>query len=113
MEEMIAKLSVSFKKYEVPDDKKEEFGDEMTLGNSWMYDEPHQVEYWSIILIPTTNKLGFYTKWNNSSTSLPLSLFEEVVDISEGANGFIFVTSETNDLDQEKPYRFSYMVEPL
>lgn len=55
MEEMIAKLSATFKKYEVHADKKEDFGDEMTFRDYWLYDEPHQVEFWSIFLISTTN----------------------------------------------------------
>lgn len=99
MEEQTAKLFASFKKFEIPEEKVDEFGDKITLGNCWVYDELHQVEFWSMVVIPTTNKLGFMTKWKNSRVSLPVSPYEEVVDISEGENGFIFLKTVMNDLE--------------
>lgn len=113
MEDQRAKLSVYFKKFDIPTDKAEEFGDDVTLGECWVYEEPEKVEFWSLVLIPMTNKLGLMTKYKNAPVALSVSLYEEVVDISEGARGFIYVTSLTNDPDQTKEYRFSYMIEPM
>lgn len=100
MEAHTMKLESLYKCSVIPADQVEEYGDEITLGECWEFQDPDNVDFWSLVLIPTANIIGFISKYRNAPVPLPLSLYEQVTDGSEGPPGFIYVTCVTTDLDR-------------
>ena len=106
-----AKLNVFYEKYITPEVGGDEFGDSVTYGDLWKYQDPDSVEYWSIVLIPNGSKLAVTTKHKNGQVELPVSLYEQIEDINPGPPGYVYITCITTEPGTEE-YRFTYMMEP-
>lgn len=76
MEAQIEKLEALYKHFVIPEDKTEEYGDELTLEECWGFQDPTSVDFWSLVLVSHTNILGFISKYKNALVPLPLSSFE-------------------------------------
>jgi hypothetical protein len=111
MDDQKNQLQVHFDRFLIEgDESPDDFGDELVLGECWTWREPHNVEFWSIVLTPMTGHLSFVTKWKNCQTNLPVSLYETVTEVSEGPKGMLVVSCKTLHPDQEEEYVFSYVV---
>ena len=100
-----------YERFTIPVEDAEEYGDEEIIGDCWIWKEPEQVEYWSIIKTPMKCEISFITKWKNSPTTLPVSLNEKVVEVSAGPRSTIIVSCITTNNKQVEPYSFSYIVD--
>ena len=104
-------LQTHFKRFLIEgDENPEDYGDELILGEFWTLKEPEAVEYWIIVLTPSSVHLSFTTKYKNCQTTLPVTLHETVTECSTGGEGSILVSCKTIDPDQEEEYVFSYVV---
>ena len=95
-----------YERFTIPVEDAEEYGDEEIIGDCWIWKEPEQVEYWSIIKTPMKCEINFITKWKNSPTTLPVSLNEKVVEVSAGPRSTIIVSCITTDSKQVESYSF-------
>ena len=68
------RLAAFFKPYVVPEFEDEQFGDDVTYGECWEIQDPEKVEWWSVTLVPTTNKLALMCKYRTVDATLPISL---------------------------------------
>ena len=107
-----ARLAAFFKRFEQSGDDGVPFGDEVTHGECWEFQDPENVEWWSLILVPTAEKLALINKYKNNEPTLPVSLYEEVVDVTPGPKGYVCVTCVVKDEGTDHDYRFTYMMEP-
>jgi hypothetical protein len=110
MDSQVERLQTLFDRFKIPDDNREEYGDEDVLGECWEWRDPHEVEYWTLMLVPTTQNLSFMTKYNKSEANLPVSLNETVREVNTGPRDVIFVCCKTVDPDQNSEYLFSYVI---
>jgi hypothetical protein len=65
MDEQVQKLTAFFKRREITPDEDE--GDDNTFRDYWEFQEPSEVEFWSIELDPMTGWSHFVHKFKNSS----------------------------------------------
>ena len=111
MEEQTKRLEARFKKFLlVGDEDPEEYEDQLVLGECWTWKEPEHVEYWSIVLTPTSGHLSFTTKYKNTPITLSVSLHETIIEVSTGIYDETLVSCTTHFPDQEEPYVFTYVV---
>jgi hypothetical protein len=106
MDEQVQKLTAFFKKWESTLDEDE--GDDNTFGDYWEFQEPSEVEFWSIELDPMTGWSHFVHKFKNSSVFLPISYNERVKDVLPEKGGIVLVHCVTTT---EEPYMFTICVE--
>jgi hypothetical protein len=106
MDEQVQKLTAFFKRRESTLDEDE--GDDNTFGDYWEFQEPSEVEFWSIELDPMTGWSHFVHKFKNSSVFLPISYNERVKDVLPEKGGIVLVHCVTTT---EEPYMFTICVE--
>ena len=111
MKDQVDRLQTMYDRFTIPVKDVEEYGDKEIIGDCWIWKEPEQVDYWSIIKTPIKCEISFITKWKNSPTTLPVSLNEKVVEVSAGSSSTIIVSYITTDRNQLEPYSFSYIVD--
>jgi hypothetical protein len=102
IDEQMQKLEAIFKCRENSQD--EDDGNENTFGEYWEFQEPDEVEFWSIELDPKTGRSHFVYKFKNSSVFLPTSYNECVKDVFFERGGIILIHCMTTT---EDPYMFT------
>jgi len=83
------------------------------LGECWEWKEPHEVEYWTLALVPMNKNVSFRTKYKKVKDNLPMTLTKVVREVTTGPNGLIFVCCKMADPDQKEEYLFSYVINSL
>ncbi len=106
MEDQRQRLSAIFKQREVSlsDDE----GDDNTSGEYWEFRDPEEVEFWSIALVPMTDKTHFVHKFRNASTPLHISVDEKIIDIGVQKGSTVEIACETT---VDVPYKFTICVD--
>ena len=105
MEEHRAKLNAIFKTKVVQADDQE---DDNTAGEYWEFQNPDHVDYWSLALVPLTDKIHFVHKFRNAPTFLQISPDERVTDIRMGEAGVVEICCVTTGAN---PYMFTICVD--
>jgi hypothetical protein len=106
MDEQVQKLEAIFKRRKNSLD--EDDGDDNTFDEYWEFQEPDQVELWSLELDPMTGRLHFVHKFKNSTVFLPISYNECAKDILfERPRTVLFHYMTTT----EEPYMFTICVD--
>jgi hypothetical protein len=106
MDKQVQKLMAFFKRRESTPDEDE--GDDNTFGDYWEFQEPSEVEFWSIELDLMTGSSHFVDKFKNSSVFLPISYNEHVKDVLPEKGGIVLIHCVTTT---EEPYMFTIYVE--
>ena len=110
MEEQTKNLETHFNRFKMNDEELDQFGNELILGECWIWKEPEHVEFWSIVLTPMSNHLSFTTKYTNCLATLPMSLHELVTKVDTGPADYLTISYKTNHPEQNEEYIFSYIV---
>jgi hypothetical protein len=106
MDEQVQKLEAIFKRRDKCPD--EDDGDDNTFGEYWEFQEPDQVELWSLELNPMTGRSYFVHKFKNSIVFLPISYNERAKDVLFERPGTVLIHCVTTI---EEPYMFTICVE--
>ncbi len=106
MEEQRQRLSAIFKTRDVSISDDE--GDDNTSGEYWEFRDPHEVEYWSIALIPMTDKTHLVHKFRNAPTALMISVEERILDIGVQKGSVVEIACETTT---PETYRFTICID--
>ena len=102
MAEQIRKLEAFFKRRESDPDADE--GDDNTFGEYWEFQDPDEVEKWSMALNPMTGWAHFVHKFKTASAFLPISYDEHIKDVLYEKPSTVLVHCKTLDDD---PYMFT------
>ena len=106
MAEQVQKLEAFFKRREnIPD---EDGGDDNTYGEYWEFQEPDEVESWSIQLNPMTGWAHFVHKFRNSPAFLSISHDERIKDVLYERPGTVLIHCV---MIAEDPYMFTICIE--
>ena len=106
MAKQVQKLEAFFKRRENSPNKDD--GDDNTFGEYWEFEEPDQVELWSLELDPMTKRLHFIHKFKNLTVFLPISYIERVKDIFFECLGTMLIHRVRTI---EEPYMFTICVD--
>lgn len=106
MSEQVQKLEAIFKRRDVNADIDD--GDDNSFGEHWELINPDDLEYWSLELIPMTDRTHFVQKFRNSAAKLPISYEEKVKDVLPNSEGILLVHCETM---VEEAYMFTICLE--
>ena len=106
MAEQIQKLEAFFKRRENILD--EDGGDDNTYGEYWEFQEPDEVESWSIALNPMTGWVHFVHKFKSSPVFLPISQDKQIKDVLFEKPDTVLVHCVMID---EEPYMFTICIE--
>jgi hypothetical protein len=106
MDEQVKKLEAFFKRRESTQDNDD--GDDNTFGKYWEFQDPNEVELWSIELDPMTGRSHFVHKFRNSTMFLPISYNESVKDVLPEGGKIVLIHCVTTTEDQ---YMFTICVD--
>ena len=106
MAEQVQKLKAFFKRRENILD--EDGGDDNTYGEYWEFQEPDEVESWSIQLNPMTGWAHFVHKFKSSPEFLSILYDERIKDVLYKRLGTVLIHCITID---EDPYMFTICIE--
>jgi hypothetical protein len=106
MDEQVQKLEAIFKRRKKCPD--EDDGDDNTFDEYWEFQEPDQVELWSLELNPMTGRSHFVHKFKNSTVFLPISYNKRAKDVLFERPGTVLIHCV---MTTEEPYMFTICVE--
>ena len=102
MGEQIQRLQLFFKRKEV--DISDDEGDDNSDSEYWEFQNPKEVEAWSIALIPMTDFLHFRAKFRTAEDAMPISADEKVKDVVWYTDNILLIHCETT---ASPPYFFT------
>ena len=102
MGDQIQRLQLFFKRKEVAISDDE--GDDNSNSEYWEFQNPEEVEAWSIALVPMTNFLHFQAKFRRAEDAMPISADEKVKDVVWYADNTFLIHCETTS---SPPYFFT------
>ena len=102
MGDQIQRLQLFFKRKEVAISDDE--GDDNSNSEYWEFQNPEEVEAWSIALVPMMNFLHFQAKFRRAEDAMPISADEKVKDVVWYADNTLLIHCETTS---SQPYFFT------
>jgi hypothetical protein len=106
MSEQVQNLEAIFKRRDVNADI--DNGDDNSFGEHWELINPDDLEYWSLELIPMTDRTYFVHKFRDSAAELPILYEGKVKDVLPDSEGILLVHCETTG---EEAYMFTIYLE--
>jgi hypothetical protein len=106
MAEQIRRLEAFFKRR--PNTPDEDGGDDNTYGEYWEFQDPDEVEKWSMVLDPMTGWAHFVHKFKTSPVFLPISNEEQIKDVLHEKPDTVLVHCVTI---AEEPYMFTICID--
>ena len=106
MGDQIQRLQLFFKRKEVAISDDE--GDDNSNSEYWEFQNPEEVEAWSIALVPMTDFLHFQAKFRRAEDAMPISADEKVKDVVWYADNTLLIHCETTS---SPPYFFTICVD--
>ena len=106
MGDQIQRLQLFFnrKVVDISDDE----GDDNSNSEYWEFQNPEEVEAWSIALVPMMDFLHFQAKFRTAEDAMPISTDEKVKDVVWYADNTLLIHCETTS---SLPYFFTICVD--